>query len=44
MKEFKIKIHLATCYLRPEYIRSGRNIKIHFLFFTINILKNKKKR
>ncbi len=42
MKEFKIYLHLAIWFIKPQFFKDKRNIKIDFLCFTINILKNKK--
>ena len=44
MTELRVKMHLNLWYIKPERFIDGRKIEIHFLFFTISILKNKQKR
>lgn len=39
-----MNIHLSTWYLKPQKFKDRRNIKLHFLFITIQILKNKPNR
>lgn len=41
MKEITMNVNLSLWYIKPEYNKNGRQIRMRFLCFTLNILKNK---